>query len=160
MVQTRFKAVYVLNVSPAMSNLFEFFFYWNWIVTVYLFKDESQNKKWRESLCADGGALNPETAVQRTYRRDASLQEHMKFCQDRDGGDSACPLCGYSTPYRAHMERHLTLHSQVLTSDTCITNHTHTETQHAHDCTSLPELHVWARSGEQKVQVQSVWKGL
>lgn len=25
MVQTRFKAVYVLNVSPAMSNLFEFF---------------------------------------------------------------------------------------------------------------------------------------
>lgn len=25
MVQTRFKAVFVLNVSPAMSNLFEFF---------------------------------------------------------------------------------------------------------------------------------------
>ncbi|XP_016431337.1 ikaros family zinc finger protein-like [Sinocyclocheilus rhinocerous] len=34
----------------------------------------------------------------------------MKFCQDRDGGDSACPLCGYSTPYRAQMERHLSLH--------------------------------------------------
>ncbi|KAL1272237.1 hypothetical protein QQF64_028099 [Cirrhinus molitorella] len=70
----------------------------------------------------DGGILNPDasqTAVQmcpycqRTYRRDASLREHMKFCQDRDGGDSVCPLCGYSTPYRDQMERHLTLHSQT-----------------------------------------------
>uniref|UniRef100_A0A672L6E6 C2H2-type domain-containing protein n=1 Tax=Sinocyclocheilus grahami TaxID=75366 RepID=A0A672L6E6_SINGR len=64
----------------------------------------------------DGGALNPDAVqtcpyCQRTYRRDASLQEHMKFCQDvRDGGDCACPLCGYSTPYRAQMERHLSLH--------------------------------------------------
>ncbi|KAF4112655.1 hypothetical protein G5714_007450 [Onychostoma macrolepis] len=76
----------------------------------------------------DGGALNPETAVQmcpycqRTYRRDASLQEHMKFCQDRDGGDSACPLCGYSTPYRAQMERHLTLHSQNSMSEPGLEN--------------------------------------
>ncbi|XP_051753697.1 zinc finger E-box-binding homeobox 1-like isoform X2 [Ctenopharyngodon idella] len=70
----------------------------------------------------DGGPLNsdgPQTPVQtcpycqRTYRRDASLREHMKFCQDRDGGDSVCPLCGFSTPYRAQMERHLMLHSQT-----------------------------------------------
>ncbi|XP_050969272.1 zinc finger E-box-binding homeobox 1 isoform X2 [Labeo rohita] len=70
----------------------------------------------------DGGILNPDAPqtdvqtcpyCQRTYRRDASLREHMKFCQDRDGGDSVCPLCGYSTPYRAQMERHLTLHSQT-----------------------------------------------
>ncbi|XP_052415214.1 zinc finger E-box-binding homeobox 2 isoform X2 [Carassius gibelio] len=63
----------------------------------------------------DSGALNPDAVqmcpyCQRTYRHNASLQEHMKFCQDRDGGDSVCPLCGYSTPYRAQMERHLTLH--------------------------------------------------
>ncbi|XP_026104400.1 zinc finger E-box-binding homeobox 1-like, partial [Carassius auratus] len=43
----------------------------------------------------------------------ASLREHVKFCQDRDGGDSVCPLCGYSTPHRAQMEHHLTLHSQT-----------------------------------------------
>ncbi|KAI7808194.1 putative zinc finger E-box-binding homeobox 2-like, partial [Triplophysa rosa] len=49
---------------------------------------------------------------QRTYRRDASLREHMTFCQEREGGDSVCPLCGYSTPYREQMERHLTLHNQ------------------------------------------------
>ncbi|XP_016402075.1 zinc finger E-box-binding homeobox 1 [Sinocyclocheilus rhinocerous] len=54
----------------------------------------------------DGGALNPDVSVM-------SLREHVKFCQDRDGGDSVCPLCGYSTPYRAQMEHHLTLHSQT-----------------------------------------------
>ncbi|XP_016107333.1 zinc finger E-box-binding homeobox 1-like [Sinocyclocheilus grahami] len=54
----------------------------------------------------DGGALNPDVSVM-------SLREHVKFCQDRDGGDGVCPLCGYSTPYRAQMEHHLTLHSQT-----------------------------------------------
>uniref|UniRef100_A0A9J8ASJ9 C2H2-type domain-containing protein n=1 Tax=Cyprinus carpio carpio TaxID=630221 RepID=A0A9J8ASJ9_CYPCA len=70
----------------------------------------------------DGGALNPDAPqtpvqtcpyCQRTYHHEASLREHVKFCQDRDGGDSVCPLCGYSTPHSAQMEHHLTLHSQT-----------------------------------------------
>ncbi|XP_051996195.1 zinc finger E-box-binding homeobox 2-like isoform X1 [Xyrauchen texanus] len=63
---------------------------------------------------------------QRTYRHDASLREHVKFCQDRDGGDNLCPLCGYSTPYHAQMERHLSLHCQTqdknAMSDSAIEN--------------------------------------
>ncbi|XP_064161649.1 zinc finger E-box-binding homeobox 2-like isoform X2 [Anguilla rostrata] len=49
---------------------------------------------------------------QRTYRRDAALREHVRFCQERDGsGRLDCPLCGYSSPYRAQMERHMAMHS-------------------------------------------------
>ncbi|KAI4871649.1 hypothetical protein NFI96_019896, partial [Prochilodus magdalenae] len=50
---------------------------------------------------------------QRAYRCETSLREHMKLCQDREGGHSACRLCGYSTPYRAQMEQHLALHVQA-----------------------------------------------
>ncbi|XP_007253496.3 zinc finger E-box-binding homeobox 2 isoform X1 [Astyanax mexicanus] len=50
---------------------------------------------------------------QRSYGCETSLGEHMKLCQVREGGSSVCPLCGYSTPYRAQMEQHLALHAQV-----------------------------------------------
>ncbi|XP_015199599.2 zinc finger E-box-binding homeobox 2-like isoform X1 [Lepisosteus oculatus] len=50
---------------------------------------------------------------QRTYRRDASLREHVKFCHERDSGNLACPLCGYSTTYRPQMERHMLMHNQA-----------------------------------------------
>ncbi|KAM4613735.1 zinc finger E-box-binding homeobox 2 [Polymixia lowei] len=49
----------------------------------------------------------------RTYQRGASLREHIKYCQDRDGGHMVCPLCGYTATYRAQMERHLVLHNQA-----------------------------------------------
>ncbi|XP_065128513.1 zinc finger E-box-binding homeobox 2-like isoform X1 [Paramisgurnus dabryanus] len=55
-------------------------------------------------------------SCQRSYRRDASLRDHMKFCQEREGGESVCPVCGYSTPYRTQMDRHLTLHNQEKNS--------------------------------------------
>ncbi|XP_067314317.1 zinc finger E-box-binding homeobox protein zag-1-like isoform X2 [Pseudorasbora parva] len=61
-------------------------------------------------------ALNLEGPVQtcpfcqRMERCSASLREHLKFCPHRD---SQCPLCGFSSPYRAQMERHLTLHSHT-----------------------------------------------
>ncbi|XP_072540854.1 zinc finger E-box-binding homeobox 2-like isoform X2 [Salminus brasiliensis] len=50
---------------------------------------------------------------QRSCRCETSLREHMKLCQEREGGRSVCPLCGYSTLYRAQMEQHLALHAQV-----------------------------------------------
>ncbi|KAF7711513.1 hypothetical protein HF521_000524 [Silurus meridionalis] len=50
---------------------------------------------------------------QQSYQRGSYLKEHMKMCQEREGGHSLCPLCGYSTPYRAQMERHMALHTQV-----------------------------------------------
>lgn len=50
---------------------------------------------------------------QRSYQWGPYLREHMKLCQEREGGHNVCPLCGYSTPYRAQMERHMALHTQV-----------------------------------------------
>lgn len=50
---------------------------------------------------------------QQSYQRGTYLREHMKLCQARDRGHSVCPLCGYSTPYRTQMERHMALHAQV-----------------------------------------------
>ncbi|XP_075997404.1 zinc finger E-box-binding homeobox 2 [Genypterus blacodes] len=49
----------------------------------------------------------------RTYQRGASLREHIKYCQEREGGHMVCPLCGYTATFRAQMERHLALHNQV-----------------------------------------------
>ncbi|XP_027003196.2 zinc finger E-box-binding homeobox 2-like isoform X1 [Tachysurus fulvidraco] len=49
---------------------------------------------------------------QRSYQRGSYLKEHMKLCQ-RERGHSVCSLCGYSTPFRAQMERHMALHTQV-----------------------------------------------
>ncbi|XP_078139870.1 zinc finger E-box-binding homeobox 2 [Centroberyx gerrardi] len=49
----------------------------------------------------------------RTYQRGASLREHIKYCQEREGGHMVCPLCGYTATYRAQMERHLALHNQL-----------------------------------------------
>lgn len=49
---------------------------------------------------------------QRTYQRDAALREHVRFCQEREGGGRlVCPLCGYVAPYRAQMDRHVAMHS-------------------------------------------------
>ncbi|KAG9340632.1 hypothetical protein JZ751_021188 [Albula glossodonta] len=31
---------------------------------------------------------------QRSYRRDAALREHIRFCHERDSGHLICPLCG------------------------------------------------------------------
>lgn len=90
---------------------------------------------------SDGGPLNSDGPqmpaqtcpyCQRTYLREASLREHVKFCLDRDGGDSVCPLCGFSTPFRAQMERHLTLHSQTheKVRHTRRTDDTHADSPH------------------------------
>lgn len=49
---------------------------------------------------------------QRSYQRGSYLKEHMKLCQ-RERGHSVCSLCGYSTPFRPQMERHMALHTQV-----------------------------------------------
>ncbi|XP_029990016.1 zinc finger E-box-binding homeobox 2 isoform X2 [Sphaeramia orbicularis] len=49
----------------------------------------------------------------RTYQRGASLRDHIKYCQEREGGQMVCPLCGYTATLRAQMERHLALHNQV-----------------------------------------------
>uniref|UniRef100_UPI0037E837B1 zinc finger E-box-binding homeobox 2-like n=1 Tax=Semicossyphus pulcher TaxID=241346 RepID=UPI0037E837B1 len=49
----------------------------------------------------------------RMYQRGASLRDHIKYCQDREGVHMACPLCGYTATHRAQMERHLALHNQV-----------------------------------------------
>ncbi|KAF6738775.1 Zinc finger E-box-binding homeobox 1 [Oryzias melastigma] len=58
----------------------------------------------------------------RTFLRGASLRDHVKFCQDREGGPMVCPLCGYTSTFSSHMERHLLLHNQLqdkagITSD-------------------------------------------
>ncbi|KAM9482538.1 zinc finger E-box-binding homeobox 1 isoform 1-T1 [Clarias gariepinus] len=73
-----------------------------------------------EGKDADPGSPNPtgtEMQVcpfcQRSYQQGNYLREHMKLCQEREGEHSVCPLCGYSTPYRAQMERHMALHVQV-----------------------------------------------
>ncbi|XP_062852702.1 zinc finger E-box-binding homeobox 2-like [Trichomycterus rosablanca] len=50
---------------------------------------------------------------QQSYQHSTYLREHIKVCQEREGGHSVCPLCGYSTSYRAQMERHMALHAQV-----------------------------------------------
>ncbi|XP_041672568.1 zinc finger E-box-binding homeobox 2-like isoform X3 [Cheilinus undulatus] len=49
----------------------------------------------------------------RMFQRGASLRDHIKYCQDREGVHMACPLCGYTATHRAQMERHLALHNQV-----------------------------------------------
>ncbi|KAI3369903.1 hypothetical protein L3Q82_024714, partial [Scortum barcoo] len=49
----------------------------------------------------------------RMYQRGASLRDHIKHCQEREGGQMVCPLCGYTATLRAQMERHLVLHNQV-----------------------------------------------
>ncbi|XP_078803220.1 zinc finger E-box-binding homeobox 2 isoform X3 [Oryzias latipes] len=49
----------------------------------------------------------------RMFLRGASLRDHVKFCQDRDGGPMVCPLCGYTSTFSSHMERHLLLHNQL-----------------------------------------------
>ncbi|KAL7407009.1 hypothetical protein ABVT39_001508 [Epinephelus coioides] len=49
----------------------------------------------------------------RMYQRGAPLRDHIKYCQDREGGHMVCPLCGYTATLRAQMERHLALHNQV-----------------------------------------------
>ncbi|XP_036427069.1 zinc finger E-box-binding homeobox 2-like [Colossoma macropomum] len=78
--------------------------------------EESPDRK------ADADPVSPDptrTAVQmcpfcqRSYRCETSLREHMKLCQEREGGHGVCRLYGYSTPYRAQMERHLALHAQT-----------------------------------------------
>ncbi|XP_062401827.1 zinc finger E-box-binding homeobox 2-like isoform X2 [Sardina pilchardus] len=69
----------------------------------------------------DGVPLSPDALrgmlacpfCQRTYRREPALREHIKFCHERDEGQNVCPICGFSTPYRAQMERHMLLHSQA-----------------------------------------------
>ncbi|KAJ8400777.1 hypothetical protein AAFF_G00391310 [Aldrovandia affinis] len=50
---------------------------------------------------------------QRTYRCDASLREHVRFCHERDAGNPICPLCGYVATHRAQMERHMVMHNQA-----------------------------------------------
>ncbi|XP_068450594.1 zinc finger E-box-binding homeobox 2-like isoform X2 [Clinocottus analis] len=49
----------------------------------------------------------------RMYQRGASLRDHIKYCQEREGGHMVCPLCGYTATLRAQMERHLAFHNQV-----------------------------------------------
>ncbi|XP_056292807.1 zinc finger E-box-binding homeobox 2-like [Pseudoliparis swirei] len=49
----------------------------------------------------------------RMYQRGPSLRDHIKYCQERDGGHMVCPLCGYTATLRAQMERHLAFHNQV-----------------------------------------------
>ncbi|XP_045931108.1 zinc finger E-box-binding homeobox 2-like [Micropterus dolomieu] len=49
----------------------------------------------------------------RMYQRGASLRDHIKYCQEREGGHMVCPLCGYTATLRAQMERHLAHHNQV-----------------------------------------------
>lgn len=69
----------------------------------------------------DGIPLSPDAVrnlqacpfCQRTYHLGASLREHIKFCHERDGGHIVCPVCGYTPRYRAQMEQHMALHSQV-----------------------------------------------
>ncbi|KAI1899965.1 hypothetical protein AGOR_G00067360 [Albula goreensis] len=50
---------------------------------------------------------------QRSYRRDAALREHIRFCHERDSGHLICPLCGYMASHRAQMERHALMHTQA-----------------------------------------------
>ncbi|XP_056092203.1 zinc finger E-box-binding homeobox 1-like [Rhinichthys klamathensis goyatoka] len=62
----------------------------------------------------DGGLLNPDAPQTCPFcQREASLGEHLSFCPARDTGDGVCPLCGFSSPYRSQMERHLTLHAHT-----------------------------------------------
>ncbi|XP_074529711.1 zinc finger E-box-binding homeobox 2 [Halichoeres trimaculatus] len=49
----------------------------------------------------------------RMFQRGASLRDHIRYCQDREGVHMSCPLCGYTATHRAQMERHLALHNQV-----------------------------------------------
>ncbi|MEQ2272983.1 hypothetical protein XENORESO_019099, partial [Xenotaenia resolanae] len=49
----------------------------------------------------------------RMYLRGASLRDHVKYCQEREGGHMVCPLCGYTATHRSQMERHLALHNQI-----------------------------------------------
>nr|XP_023651275.1 zinc finger E-box-binding homeobox 2-like isoform X1 [Paramormyrops kingsleyae] len=48
---------------------------------------------------------------QRTYQRDSSLREHIRFCHEREGGRLVCPLCGVSATYREQMEQHMLMHT-------------------------------------------------
>lgn len=57
------------------------------------------------AMCVlDGVLLNLQACpfCQHTFHRGGSLREHIRFCHERDGGH-----------YRAQMERHMGLHSQV-----------------------------------------------
>ncbi|XP_019124214.2 zinc finger E-box-binding homeobox 2 [Larimichthys crocea] len=49
----------------------------------------------------------------RMYQRGASFRDHIKYCQEREGGHMVCPLCGYTATLRAQMEQHLALHNQM-----------------------------------------------
>ncbi|XP_070849279.1 zinc finger E-box-binding homeobox 2-like [Chaetodon trifascialis] len=49
----------------------------------------------------------------RMYQRGTTFRDHIKYCQEREGGPMACPLCGYTATLRAQMERHLALHNQM-----------------------------------------------
>ncbi|KAM4582571.1 zinc finger E-box-binding homeobox 2 [Fundulus diaphanus] len=49
----------------------------------------------------------------RVYPRGASLRDHVKSCQEKEGGHMVCPLCGYTATLRSQMERHLALHKQI-----------------------------------------------
>ncbi|XP_032370369.1 zinc finger E-box-binding homeobox 2 isoform X2 [Etheostoma spectabile] len=49
----------------------------------------------------------------RMYQQGASLRDHIKYCQEREGGHMVCPLCGYTATLREQMERHLAFHNQV-----------------------------------------------
>ncbi|KAK2915261.1 zinc finger E-box-binding homeobox 2-like isoform X1 [Channa argus] len=46
----------------------------------------------------------------RMYQRGVSLRDHIKYCQEREGGHMVCPHCGYTATLRAQMERHLAHH--------------------------------------------------
>nr|XP_046239189.1 zinc finger E-box-binding homeobox 2-like [Scatophagus argus] len=47
----------------------------------------------------------------RMYQRGASFRDHIKYCQEREGGHMAA--CGYTATLRAQMERQLALHNQM-----------------------------------------------
>ncbi|KAM3622422.1 uncharacterized protein V6R79_024904 [Siganus canaliculatus] len=50
---------------------------------------------------------------QRMYQRGASFRDHIKYCQEKEGGHMVCPLCGYTATLRVQMEQHLALHNQM-----------------------------------------------
>ncbi|CAL9704360.1 unnamed protein product [Knipowitschia caucasica] len=60
----------------------------------------------------DGGKAQACPFCHRTLPRTA-LRDHIMFCREQDEGPMVCPLCGYTATLRSHMERHLTLHSQL-----------------------------------------------
>ncbi|XP_026163464.1 zinc finger E-box-binding homeobox 2 [Mastacembelus armatus] len=49
----------------------------------------------------------------RMYQRRAFSRDHIKYCEEREGGHIVCPQCGYTATLRAEMERHMALHNQI-----------------------------------------------